>query len=236
MDKDDEPVCPSVDETLDSFFNGQLRVIQKKEGYRFSIDAILLSEFVTLRPRERVIDLGTGCGILPLLLSRKAETATFVGVEIQGPLVECALKNVMLNRLQDRISILHQDFRTLRSAFGPGSFNVVISNPPYRKARSGRINPSPPKAIARHEIEATLDDLTAMASYLLPHKGRCYLIYPASRLIDLLISLRQERLEPKRLQTVHPYRDGRAVFVLVETVKSSGTELILMPPRILHQP
>ncbi|MCX8118213.1 MAG: tRNA1(Val) (adenine(37)-N6)-methyltransferase [Desulfobacterota bacterium] len=234
MEKEEGPVSPSTDETLDAFFNGELRVIQKKEAYRFSIDAILLSEFVALRPRERVIDLGTGCGILPLLLSKKSETATFVGVEIQKSLVECAVKNVHLNRLQERITILQDDFRKLRDTLPPASFDVVISNPPYRKAHSGRVNPSFSKAMARHEIHATLDDLTSLASYLLPNKGRCYLIYPASRLVDLLVSLRREKLEPKRLQSVHPFWGEKAVFVVVESIKSSGAELTLMPPRILH--
>ncbi len=234
MGREGDPICPSEDETLDFFFNGELKILQKKKGYRFSIDAILLSEFVALRRNDRVIDLGTGCGVLPLLLSRKTETATFVGVEIQGALVECAIKNIEINRLKDRITILGQDFRTLRASFPPGAFDVVVSNPPYRKARSGRINPSPEKAIARHELNATLDDLTSVASYLLRDMGRCYLIYPASRLIDLLVALRAAKLEPKRLQSVHPRHGERATFVLVESFKSSGAELNLMPPLILH--
>lgn len=224
----------SSDETLDSFFNGNLRVLQRKGGYRFSIDAVLLSQFVNLRRNEKVIDLGTGCGILPLLLSRATEASAFVGVEIQKSLAELAVKNVTLNHLDGRISILCQDFRKLKASFPPGSFNVVLSNPPYRKDRSGRINPAPQKAIARHEIKGTLNDLVSIASYLLPNKGRCYLIFPASRTADLLVALRKRKLEPKRFQLVYPRNGESAKFLLVESVKSSGVELNIMPPLILH--
>ena len=226
---------PSSDETLDTFFNGSLQILQKKRGYRFSIDAVLLSQFVKILKNEKVIDLGTGCGILPLLLSQTKKAHSFVGVEIQKGLAECAKKNVILNYLEDRISILHQDYRKLNSIFPPGSFNVVLSNPPYRKYRTGRVNPSIEKAIARHEIRGTLEDLISIASYLLPTKGRCYLIFPALRTIDLLMILRAEKLEPKRLQFVHPRIKEEAKFILVESVKASGVELKIMEPLILHE-
>ena len=226
---------PSSDETLDTFFNGSLQILQKKKGYRFSIDAVLISQFVKILKNEKVIDLGTGCGILPLLLSQTKKAHSFVGVEIQKGLAECAKKNVILNYLEDRISILHQDYRKLNSIFPPGSFDVVLSNPPYRKYRTGRVNPSVEKAIARHEIRGTLEDLISIASYLLPTKGRCYLIFPALRTIDLLMILRAEKLEPKRLQFVHPRIKEEAKFILVESVKASGVELKIMEPLILHE-
>jgi tRNA1Val (adenine37-N6)-methyltransferase len=226
---------PSSDETLDTFFNGSLQILQKKKGYRFSIDAVLISQFVKILKNEKVIDLGTGCGILPLLLSQTTKAHSFVGVEIQKGLAECAKKNVILNYLEDRISILHQDYRKLNSIFPPGSFDVVLSNPPYRKYRTGRVNPSIEKAIARHEIRGTLEDLISIASYLLPTKGRCYLIFPALRTIDLLMILRAEKLEPKRLQFVHPRIKEGAKFILVESVKASGVELKIMEPLILHE-
>jgi tRNA1Val (adenine37-N6)-methyltransferase len=224
----------SSDETLDSFFNGGLQVIQKKRGYRFSIDAVLLSQFIKIRENERAIDLGTGCGILPLLLSQTTKALSLVGVEIQKGLAECAKKNVLLNHLEHRVSILHQDFKKLKKIYPSGSFDIVFSNPPYREYRTGRVNPSMEKAIARHEIEGTLEDLISVASYLLPPKGRCYLIFPALRIVDLLVLLRTERLEPKRLQFVHPRIEERAKFILTESIKDSGVELKLMPPLILH--
>jgi len=226
---------PSADETLDTFFDGKLQVIQKKKGYRFSIDAVLLSQFVKIRKDERVIDLGTGCGILPLLLSRTTKARSFLGVEIQGGLAECAKKNVLLNHLENRMSILQQDLRELGRTFAPGSFDVVLSNPPYRKYRSGRINPSVEKAIARHEMRGTLEDLISVASYLLPVKGRCYFIFPAMRTVDLLMGLRSRNLEPKRLQFVHPRIGEDAKFILAESVKASGVELKIMAPLVLHE-
>jgi tRNA1Val (adenine37-N6)-methyltransferase len=228
-------LLPSTNETLDTFFNGKLQIIQKKRGYRFSVDAILLSQFVRIQKNERVIDLGTGCGILPLLLSYTAKAHSFVGVEIQKGLADCAKRNVVLNHLEDRISILKQDFRELRGTFPSGSFDVALSNPPYRKYRTGRINPSMEKAIARHEIKGTLEDLISITSYLLPPKGRFTMIFPASRTVDLFVALRDERLEPKRLQFVHPRTGNEAEFILIESIKTSGAELKIMDPLILHE-
>lgn len=230
-----EPPLPRTDETLDVFAGGTLRILQKKTGYRFSIDAVLLSQFVQIRKHEKIIDLGTGCGILPLLLSQTAKTSSFVGVEIQKELAECAVKNVSLNRLQDRISILRCDFRRLKNFFPQASFHVVLSNPPYRKERTGRMNPAQEKAIARHEISGTINDLLSVASYLLPHKGRVYLIFPSSRTVDLLVTLRTWKLEPKRVQFIHPRVGEKAKFVLVESVKSGGPEAHIHSPVILTE-
>jgi tRNA1Val (adenine37-N6)-methyltransferase len=224
---------PSPDETLDTFFDGRLQILQKKKGYRFSIDAVLLGQFSRIRKNEKVIDLGTGCGILPLLLSQNAKAHSFVGVEIQKELAELANKNVRLNHLEDRVWILQKDFRELKEAFPPGSFDVVLSNPPYRKYRTGRVNPAMDKAIARHEIKGTLEDLISIASYLLPPKGRCYLIFPALRTVDLLVVLRSQKLEPKRLQFVHPHVGEEAKFILSESIKDSGVELKVIDPLIL---
>lgn len=226
---------PSSNETLDTFFDGSLQVLQGKRGYRFSVDAVLLSQFIKIRKDEKVIDLGTGCGILPLLLSQTTKAHSFVGVEIQKRLAELARKNVVLNHLEHRISILRKDLRKLRESFPPGSFHVVLSNPPYRKYRTGRVNPSVEKAIARHEIKGTLQDSISIASYLLPPKGRCYVIFPALRTVDLLVVLRNEKLEPKRLQFVYPRIGEDAKFILVESIKNSGVELKIMDPLILHE-
>lgn len=227
-------VPPSSDETLDTFSRESIKVLQKKAGYRFSIDAVLLSQFIKIRKNEKIIDLGTGCGILPLLLCHDTKARSFVGVEIQKDLAELAKRNVLLNHFEDRVSILQNDFRKLKSIFPPGSFHVVLSNPPYRKYHTGRVNPTLEKAVARHEIEGTLEDLISMASYLLPPKGRCYLIFPALRTVDLLVALRKRRLEPKRLQFVYPRLHEEANFVLTESIKASGVELKVMDPLILR--
>jgi tRNA1Val (adenine37-N6)-methyltransferase len=225
---------PSSDETLDSLLGGELLILQKKKGYRFSVDALLLSQFCRIRKNEKVVDLGTGCGVLPLLLSKTTTGHSFVGVEVQKELSELAGKNVSLNHLNDRVSILQRDFRELKEVFPPASFDVVLSNPPYRKHRSGRVNPMAEKAVARHEIQGTLEDLISIASYLLRPKGRCYLIFPASRTVDLLVVLRKHRMEPKRLQFVYPGSSEEAKFVLSESCKDSGVELRVMDPLILR--
>ncbi len=224
-----------VDETLDHFLGGTLHILQKKKGYRFSIDAILLSRFVRLGRNDKVIDLGTGCAILPLLLSRTAGCPSFTAVEIQEELVRLAEKNVALNHLEGRIRVLRLDFRELRGVFPQGSFDVVFSNPPYRKGCTGRINPSPEKAVARHEIEGTIDDLVRVATFLLRTKGRFYLIYPASRAVDLLLTLRHHNLEPKRIQFVHPRRGQTAKFLLIESMKAAGREVKIMPALALNE-
>jgi tRNA1Val (adenine37-N6)-methyltransferase len=167
-------------------------------------------------------------------LSQTTKALSFVGVEIQKELVELAKKNVRLNHLEDRVSILQKDFRDLKDTYPPGSFDVVLSNPPYRKYRTGRVNPAMEKAIARHEIKGTLEDLISVASYLLPPKGRCYVIFPALRTVDLLVVLRSQRLEPKRLQFVHPRFEEDAKFILSESIKESGVELKVMDPLILQ--
>ncbi len=223
------------DETLETFYNGKLNILQKKRGYRFSIDAILLSQFIKIRKNEKAIDLGTGCGILPLLLSHITKAHSFVAVEIQKELAELARKNILLNDLDDRVSVLHQDYRELKNTFPSGSFDVVFSNPPYRKYRTGRVNPAIEKAIARHEIKGTLEDLISISSYLLSSKGRCYLIHSASRTVDLLLALRSKRLEPKRLQLAYPRINEEAKFILIESIKASGVELKIMEPLILHE-
>jgi len=226
--------APSLsDETLDTFSCKSIKVLQKKTGYRFSIDAVLLSQFIKIRNNERVVDLGTGCGILLLLLYRHTKAHSFVGVEIQKDLAELARRNVQLNHFEDRVSIVQNDFRKLKAIFPSGSFNVVLSNPPYRKYRTGRVNPTLEKAIARHEIEGTLEDLISTASYLLPPKGRCYLIFPARRTVDLLVALRKGGLEPKRLQIVYPRLHDEANFTLTESIKASGVELKVMDSLIL---
>lgn len=227
-------LLPEPDETLDTFLDGKVKVLQKRQGYRFSVDAVLLGGFIRLRKGEKAIDLGTGCGILPLLLSQTTEGTTFVGVEIQKGLVELAKRNVALNHLENRITIVHQDLRNLSTEFPPGAFHVAFSNPPYRRRFSGRTNPSTEKAVARHEIEATLDDLISIISFLLASKGRCYLIYPASRAIDLMVLLRKNQLEPKRVRWVHPRPDREARWVLVEALKTSGVELHVIPPLFLR--
>jgi tRNA1Val (adenine37-N6)-methyltransferase len=224
-------------ETLDTLFGGRLRVVQELDGYRFSLDAVLLADFVRLRGGERVMDLGTGIGIIPLILARKRERAVeIVGVEIQKKLAALAQTNVHNSGLEDLIHIHQGDIKLIGDFFAPSSFDVVVSNPPYYRVSSGRVNPTSQKAVARHEIMCTLDDVLQAASYLLKEGGKIVLIFPAHRSITLFAGLRGAMLEPKTLRWVYSREKEKAKFILTEACKRGGEGVDVLPPFIVHSP
>lgn len=231
----DDPSPPGKDESLDTLLAGRLQVFQSERGYRFSLDSLLLAAFVQTRENDRVADLGTGSGIVALLLAGRPDVGRVTGVEIQEELARLAQRNVQLNGLAERVEIRPGDVREIKALLPPASFQVVAFNPPYRRVGAGRINARLQKSIARHEIKAALPDFLAAARYLLPHSGRVYTIYPASRLVELLYQLRRHRLEPKRLQLVHSRSDSPASLALVEGIKEAGEELTVAPPHIIYQ-
>ena len=206
------------DERIDEFSG--LKVIQKIHGPRFSIDAILLARFCTVKKGDLVADLGTGTGIIPLLLASNTKAEQIVGIEIQEELADLARRNVALNGLEDRIHILQGDLRVLSETHPPGQFNLVLSNPPYRLLGAGQINPNLLKAISRHEIKCTLEDVLEASFYLLRNRGRFALVYHPDRMVDLISGCRQHRLEPKRLQFLHPDDGGEASLILLEASKN----------------
>ena len=210
------------DETLDEMFHGALKVIQKKNGYRFSLDAVLLARTAGATEDDRIVDLGTGCGIIPLILARSGKGKELVGIELQQELAEIAQRNVLLNGFAENISIRCDDIVHLASGYSPGSFDCVISNPPFRKLATGRVNPEQQKSVARHEIAITLKELLNAATHLLTSHGRLFLIYPALRAIDLFSLMRQTNIEPKTLQWVHGRANMPAKMVLVEGIKGGG--------------
>jgi tRNA1Val (adenine37-N6)-methyltransferase len=220
------------EETFDTLFDGRLKIRQKKEGYRFSIDALLLSHFAELRPKDRVVDLGTGCGVIPLILIFRRKAEAVIGVEVQPSLAELARQNVSLNRFSSKIEIWEKDFKDL--AGERGIFDCVLCNPPYRRMGSGRVNPQEEKALARHEINASLEDVLRAAHHLLKNKGRFCSIYPASRTADLFQGLRRFHLEPKRVQFVHSRSQEDARLVLVEALKEGKTQIKVLSPFILY--
>lgn len=222
------------DETLDTLFHGRLALLQRKTGYRFSLDAPLLAHFVTLRNAERVIDLGAGNGVIPLMLASLYSSARIVGLEIQQQMAERAMRNVELNRLRDRVQIVQGDVCTIQGFFQPLTFDVAVCNPPYRGTRSGRANPDPERRVARHEIKATLRDFLRAGSYLLRKGGRIALVYPATRAVDLLQAMREEGLEAKRLRMVHSFEGSEATLVLAEGVKDARSELKVLPPLFVY--
>jgi len=222
------------EETLDTLFEGRLKILQKKSGYRFSIDALLLAHFAEPRPMDRIIDLGTGCGIIPLILAFRHKAEKIVGVEIQPSLANLAWRNVALNRLSSRIKIREKDFRNLEGKSWKGNFDLVLGNPPYRKVGAGRVNPHLEKALARHEFKATLQDVLRAAQYLLKEKGRLTMIYPALRAAELIQEMRKFHLEPKRLQFVHSHLKEEARLMMVESFKEGRAQVRVLPPLFLY--
>ncbi len=222
------------DETLDTLLGERVKVIQKKKGYRFSLDPLLLAGFVSVGSEETVIDIGTGSGVIPLLLAAGSRGKSITGVEFQEELAEMAGRSVEYGGCAERISILHCDLSDLPGRFAPEAFDLVISNPPYRKLGSGRINPDEQKAVARHELAMTLEELVKVSRYLVRPKGRVACIYPVTRLIDLLACLRNYRLEPKQMRLVHPKQGEEANLVLVESRSEGGSELRIHPPLYVY--
>jgi tRNA1Val (adenine37-N6)-methyltransferase len=222
-------------ETVDGILTGRLRIIQRKRGYRFSLDALLIAHFTDLRNGDDLIDLGTGSGIIALILAQRFSCGRVLGIEIQDELVAIAKRNVVLNGLAGRIEILRGDVRRPETLCGPQSFSAAVFNPPYRRLRSGRTNSDHGKAVARHEIEGTLADFLTAAVYALRPEGRVYVIYPAARMVELIARMRECRIEPKRLRLVHSRLDGGGAFVLVEGVKGGQEGLNVAPPLFIYQ-
>ncbi|WP_429885407.1 tRNA1(Val) (adenine(37)-N6)-methyltransferase [Geoalkalibacter halelectricus] len=220
-------------ETLDDLRVGELKILQRKDGYRFSIDPILLCAFARVERGEGVVDLGTGSGVIPLVLARRTAAAHIVGVEVQEQLAERARRSVALNGLQERIRILHADVRTLDQVLEPRSFSVVLSNPPFRAAGSGRLAPQNERAAARHELTGGLEDFLRAAAELLKPGGRFYVVYLAERLVDLLDGMRRAGLEPKRLRCVHGRLGEPARLVLVEARRGGRPGLTLEAPLVV---
>jgi tRNA1Val (adenine37-N6)-methyltransferase len=216
------------DEQIDAFLDGQLKIIQSTHGYRFSVDALLLSDFVSIRPGDVVIDLGAGCGIISLLLAKRGRAGSIVGLEIQEELAFQAKRNAVLNGFEECITVLRADLRALPVA--SRCADVVVCNPPYRTRKSGRINPDPGKALARHEIAMNLLDILAAAKTLLRTGGKLALIYTANRLADVFSRMRSQDLEPKRLQLIHPDSASHAKLAMIEGRLGGKSGLTILSP------
>ena len=223
------------DERLDEV-NEQIRLIQKKQGLTFGTDAFLLAAFVRPIPHGRVIDLGSGTGIIPLLLCTKNKVRSAIAVEIQPTFADLIRRNAVLNGLEERITVCNTDVRNLTSAEFGGEVDLVCSNPPYLKANAGKHNQAEEKEIARHEVHGNIFDFCAAASRLLKTKGRFVCVFRTERLSDLFAALRCNRLEPKRMVTVHADQFSAPCMVLVESVKDAAPALIVEPPLFLYTP
>ena len=219
-------------ERVDDLERNGLRVIQHTGKFCFGMDAVLLSGFTQVKPGEQAVDLGTGTGIIPILLSAKTEGKHFLGVEIQPEMAEMAARSVYMNELENRIEIRCGDLKDLgRDGV---LYEVVTSNPPYMRASGGLTNPDSAKALSRHEVACTLSDVCAAAGRLLKSGGRFYMVHRPSRIADIITELRKHGLEPKRMKFVHPFAEKEANMVLLESVKGAGAECRVEKPIIVY--
>lgn len=229
----------AADFTADTFFDGRIQVRQHRRGYRFSVDSVLLADYAAGCRAETVLDLGTGCGIIPLILAYRNPDVRILGVEIQRDLAGMAQENVVRNRLSGRITILQRDFKTLhRSKSDPAGAlpDLVVSNPPYRRVRSGRMNPDSQKAVARHEIAADLGDVVGAARRMLEISGRFVAVHLAERTADLLCEMRTAGIEPKFLRMIHSRAGEPAKRILAEGKKGGRPGLTVGAPLVIYQP
>lgn len=222
-------------ERVDDLQRNGYQIIQKKDGFCFGMDAVLLSGFAQVRKGEKAIDLGTGTGIIPILLEAKYEGEHHIGLEIQAEVAEMAARSVRLNHLEERVSIVQGDIKEATKLFGRAQFDVVTSNPPYMNDAHGLKNPDMPKAIARHEVMCTLDDVVREAAGLLKPGGRFYMVHRPHRLIEIVTALTKYKLEPKRMKMVHPFVDKEANMVLIEAVRGGKSMIKVEAPIIVYK-
>ena len=211
-----------------------LIIRQPRNGYRFTMDALLLAAHVEPGNQDRVLELGAGCGVVSLILALGYPTVEFLGVELQAELARLARENVLANGLENRMTMLQKDMRVLSKQKCGGGFDWVISNPPYRRCVAGRINPHPQKAMARHEIAITLKELVATARRLLRPQGRLVFIYSSDRLAELLACLTEAGLAPKWLRCIHPRWNTPARLLLVGARKDGRPGLAIRPPLTIY--
>lgn len=213
-------------ERIDDLEFNNLKIIQNKQGFCFGIDSILLSNFAkNIKNNSRIIDLGTGTGIINILLSAKTNASELIGVEIQKDVADMAKRSVELNNLNHKIKILNTNILEVKNIYKKNSFDVVVSNPPYKKINTGLINKNDKKMISRHEITASLNDFIHIASYLLKDYGEFYMVHRPERLVDIFSIMREEKIEPKKIQFVYPNKNKKANLILIKGVKKGNAFL-----------
>ena len=222
-------------ERLDDLQRNHYQIIQNPEKFCFGMDAVLLSGFAGARQGDKVLDLGTGTGIIPILMSAKTQAMHLTGLELQEESADMARRSVLLNGLQDKIEIVTGDIREAGSYFQPASFEVITCNPPYMPKGHGLVNPEGPKAIARHEIYCTLTDVAVAAEKLLNPGGKLYMVHRPFRLAETFTVLTAHRLTPKRMRLVYPYLDQEPNMVLIEAALDGRSGMVVEKPLIINQ-
>lgn len=222
-------------ERIDDLQRNQLKIIQNPEKFCFGMDAVLLSGFAKVKPGETVLDLGTGTGIIPLLLSAKSEASHLTGLEIQAESADMARRSVAMNGLEDRIRIIEGDIKDASKQLGAAVYDVVTCNPPYMIGQHGLKNPDMPKAIARHEVLCTFEDVARETARLLKPGGKFFLVHRPFRLAEIMGTLLSYKLEPKRMQLVYPFVDKEPNMVLLEASRGGNSRMTVEKPLIVYQ-
>ena len=222
-------------ERTDDLQRNHYKIIQDPERFCFGMDAVLLSGFARAKEGDRVLDLGTGTGIIPILMEAKTQAAHFTGLEIQHESADMAARSVSLNHLEGKIEIVTGDIKEAVSLFGAASFDVVTCNPPYMTEHHGLTNPEAPKAIARHELLCTLEDVISQAARLLKPGGNFYMVHRPFRLVDIITLLRTYGVEPKRMKMVYPFVDKEPNMVLIEANRGGRPRLSVEKPLIVYK-
>ncbi len=222
-------------ERIDDLQRNGYRIIQDPDRFCFGMDAVLLSGFATAKKGDKVLDMGTGTGIIPILMEAKTEAEHLTGLEIQPESADMALRSVQLNGLEDKISIVTGDIKEAKNLFPKASFQVITSNPPYMIGQHGLVNPHSEKAIARHEVLCTLEDVIENAAALLVPGGHFYMVHRPFRLAEIMTTLVKYRLEPKRMQLVYPYIDKEPNMVLIEATRGGKSRLQVEKPLIVYE-
>lgn len=222
-------------ERIDDLQRNNYRIIQDPERFCFGMDAVLLSGFAKAKEGDHVIDLGTGTGIIPILMEAKTKASTLVGLEIQPESADMAQRSVELNHLESKIRIVTGDIKEASSLFGAATFDVVTSNPPYMTEHHGITNEKSPKAIARHELLCTLEDVISQAAKLLRPSGSFYMVHRPFRLADIMVLMREYHLEPKRMKLVYPYIDKDPNMVLIEGLRGGRPCMTVEKPLIVYK-
>lgn len=222
-------------ERVDDLQRNHYRIIQDPGRFCFGMDAVLLSGFASVKPGEHVLDLGTGTGIIPILLEAKTKGEHFTGLEIQPESADMAERSVKLNGLTERINIVTGDIKEASSIFGASSFEVVTTNPPYMIGQHGISNPKDAKAIARHEILCDLDDILRESARLLKPQGRFYMVHRPFRLAEIFSKMIEYHIEPKRMKLVYPFIDKEPNMVLIEGLRGGRSRLTVEKPLIVYK-
>lgn len=223
------------EERLDDLQVNGYGIIQHPGKFCFGMDAVLLSNFVRVKKGEKVLDLGTGTGIIPILLTAKTEGERFVGLEIQKESADMARRSVAHNHLEGKIEIVNGDIKEASELFGLSSFDVITTNPPYMIGRHGIANASDTKAIARHEVLCTLEDILRESAKILRPGGRFFMVHRPFRLAEILSTMVEYKIEPKRMRMVHPFVDKEPNMVLIEGVRGGNSRMTVERPLVVYK-